>query len=254
MQTYKEEYLVDFRDVDRTYHLKFPQLLEILGTVSTKHTAYVGFDPMYLNRKGLAWILYEWNVQMLETNLYANKISIETFVVQKRGMYFVRYFAIYDSEQKMIGRAFSKWVVADLEKRRIVKIPDEILQCFGAREGIDEIEQKFIEKMPSETLRQSENRQFSFEQSFSVRFYDVDANCHVNNVRYVEWAVESLHRVKNFLETYRPKSLCILYKKEKSPEGKVIVKTRKENNSTYHEVYSDEGVLLTLLQMDWVEK
>ena len=40
----------------------------------------------------------------------------------------------------------------------------------------------------------------SFKKKFNVRYSDIDSNGHVNNVNYVEWAIESvpLEVVKNF--------------------------------------------------------
>ena len=50
------------------------------------------------------------------------------------------------------------------------------------------------------------------ENIFKVRYGDIDSNMHVNNVRYVEWAVESLP-----LETvlnYELKELNVVFEKE----------------------------------------
>ena len=153
LKTYSENYIVDFRDVDRYYDIKIPQLLEIMGTVSTKHTNELGFDPFYLIRQGLAWILYEWKVDIETTKLYAQTIKIETFAVDRKGMYFIRYFGIYDKDDKLIGRAAAKWVVINTMQRKIVKLPQEILEA--AKINIEELNenQKYIYDMPEKPLR-----------------------------------------------------------------------------------------------------
>ena len=254
LKTYSENYIVDFRDVDRYYDIKIPQLLEIMGTVSTKHTNELGFDPFYLIRQGLAWILYEWKVDIETTKLYAQTIKIETFAVDRKGMYFIRYFGIYDKDDKLIGRAAAKWVVINTMQRKIVKLPQEILEA--AKINIEELNenQKYIYDMPEKPLR-LEKRQDDFIQTiFPIRFYDIDSNHHANNVKYVDWAIESLHQYEDFLKKYKVSHLSITYKKETGEDGDIICKTYMNNLRTYHEIYSSKNILLTVLELKWTER
>lgn len=254
MNTYREEYIVDFRDVDRNYHIKFPQLLEILGTVSTKHTNSVGIDPYYLSSRGFAWILYEWKIEMIETKLYARPIKIETFGIDKRGMYFIRYFGIYDETDRIIGRGFSKWVIIDLEKRRISKIPSEILEAFRIEGGQKSKDREWIMDLSDDTLRSGTLKEEGWvEHRFPLRYYDIDPNQHVNNAKYLEWAIESLHGEKHFLQDHIPRSVCIVYKKEKSPDGEVVCYVQREEQTTRHQIFSSEGELLTIVEINWKE-
>lgn len=255
MQSYWEDYIVDFRDVDRGYHIKFPQLLEVLGTISTKHTNSVGIDPYYLHSKGLAWILYEWKVEMIRTQLYARPIRIETFGTDKRGMYFMRYFGIYDEEGSIIGRGYSKWVVIDLQKRRIAKIPNEVLEAFQFNRNETSETQDRIMKLPDSTPRTRKMEEVERKVChFPLRYYDIDPNGHVNNVKYLEWAIESLHGEGDFLDAHVPKTVSVVYKKEKSPEGEVVCSFIREDMQTYHEISSTEGELLTVIEICWKEK
>ena len=72
---YTDYHVVDFRDVDRNYNIKLSALLQILSTAATKDFHYSGFDPMYLNRKNLAWVIYEAQIDMDVTRLYANTLK-----------------------------------------------------------------------------------------------------------------------------------------------------------------------------------
>lgn len=254
MKEYKEEYIVDFRDVDRDYHIKLPQLLEVLGTVSTKHTDSLGIDPYYLQRRNMAWVLYDWRVEMEETKLYATSIKIRTFSVDRRGMYFIRYFGIYTSEGIRLGRGFSRWVVIDLEKRRITKVPKEILEVFKDGSKEETREQLWMmevseRELPSPVQNLNEGRKL-----FDVRYYDVDVNRHVNNVKYVDWAIESLHGEGSFLSDFRIHGASIVYKKEKGPEGRVVATYSLKGNRSYHEIFSEDGQLLTVLNFEWKKK
>lgn len=253
MKIYSEDYIVDFRDVDRTYDIKFPQLLEILGTMSTKHTNYMGFDPFYLNRQGLAWILYEWKVDMKKTRLYATKIKIETFAIDKKGMYFIRYFGIYDQDGQIIGRASAKWIVINIEKRKIVKLPNEMVNKFGVDISSMNEDKKWILNIPETTIKAKNLKENCIQKNFPIRFYDIDPNNHANNVKYVDWAIETMNDGE-FLEKYKLESLNVVYKKETGASGNIISRAVKNENTTYHEIYSSEGNLLTILEIKWLEK
>lgn len=254
MKTYTENYIVDFRDVDRYYDIKCPQLLEILGTVSTKHTNEMGFDPFYLNRQGLAWILYEWKLDINFTRLYAETIRIESFAIDKKGMYFIRYFGIYDKNNKIIGRASAKWIVINTQKRKIVRLPKEMIDIFKPDISSMNEDQKWILDIGEDTIKAGNIYDDYIEQIFPIRFYDIDPNHHANNVKYVEWSIETLHSEEDFLKNHRIQKLNVVYKKETGEIGKILSKAKKVNNKTYHEIYSSDGHLLTLLEIEWVER
>ena len=68
------------------------------------------------------------------------------------------------------------------------------------------------------------------ENIFKVRYGDIDSNMHVNNVRYVEWAVESLP-----LETvlnYELKELNVVFEKECKYGAEIIAsyELREDND------------------------
>ncbi|MDO4793833.1 MAG: thioesterase [Filifactor alocis] len=254
VKEYKEEYIIDFRDVDRDYHVKLPQLLEVLGTVSTKHTDALGIDPYYLQRRNMAWVLYDWRVEMEETELYATLVKIRTFAVDRRGMYFIRYFGLYTPEGVRIGRGFSRWVVIDLKNRKITRVPKEILKVFeDGNEGKTQ-EQLWIMGVSDKDFCPIDHSLKEGQKIFDVRYYDVDANHHVNNVKYVDWAIESLYSEGDFLSEHCVNAASIVYKKEKGPEGRVVAKYLLGKDRSHHEIYSEEGELLTVLDLEWKKK
>ena len=74
-------------------------------------------------------------------------------------------------------------MLINIDKRRAVRIPDDQYTAYGVE--LDEKSDIKMEKL--EKLQEVTSKNF-----FKVRYGDIDSNMHVNNVRYVEWAVESL--------------------------------------------------------------
>ena len=65
MQTYKKDFIPYYRDVDRNYTMKLPSVIEYFGIISTFHSAYLGIDPMFMEKRGLGWVLYSWRGSVL---------------------------------------------------------------------------------------------------------------------------------------------------------------------------------------------
>ena len=86
---------------------------------------------------------------------------------------------------------------------------------------------------------------------FTVRYRDIDMNEHVNNTKYVCWAIESIDH--EFLINHKIKNLKVIYKKETTYKDVVTSKvySTKEDNVLLHKIYSSEGVELAVLQSTW---
>ena len=98
------------------------------------------------------------------------------------------------------------WTLIDLENRRIIKP-----QSIGI--NIPEIEdyKSYVEKYEP-VLTEIETKKVGQRQ---VLYNDVDANLHMNNAKYIEWALDllpySLH------QQYYIEQLSMHYKKEMAP-------------------------------------
>lgn len=246
---YQDNYIFTFRDVDRHYNVNFHTLLQTIFTVATKHLDSMGFDPMYLTKKSMAWVVYESSINMQKTNLYAHNIKIVSFVKNIKNIYSMRYFLLYDEDGTMIGSAVSKWVVIDTKKRSLTKIPQEIINAFEKEEALEqdilELTNKKTEKIKKLDLEYKNT-------SFDIRYFDIDPNKHVNNIIYLTWAVESLSNEGDFLEKYHLVSSNIVYKKEcPYTQKKVTVKYLLESAYSTHEIYDDENNLLCIINLQF---
>ncbi|MCL1832895.1 MAG: thioesterase, partial [Leptospirales bacterium] len=72
-------------------------------------------------------------------------------------------------------------------------------------------------------------------------YFDCDFYQHVNNVKYVEWCIETLPI--EFLKKHRLYEIDINFKKESSIGDRLIVKTcaGSEDNTFIHSITSEES-------------
>ena len=88
---------------------------------------------------------------------------------------------------------------------------------------------------------------------FKVRYGDIDSNMHVNNVKYVEWAVESLPL--EVILNYQLEELSVIFEKECRYGAEIIASYEiKENESglvILHKIVDNEDKELTVLISKW---
>lgn len=258
MEHYTKNIIVDFKETDRFLNLRLDSFVQMLNTVSMYHTVSLGFEPNYMENNHMAWVLYSWNLHLENGDYYAKKITFKTFAVFHRDIYSHRYFYVLDEESNIVGYAVAVWIVIDTKKRKMTRIPLKVQNVFMS--SLDEknqsIEKQIIEGIPISPLKKIRNMEYTYEREFPVRFNDIDSNLHVNNTVYVNWAMESLITVddEDFLIDHVPSDLSIVYKKEKRPGGKVIVKAKLEDLTSYHEIYDEEDCLLSLVELTWKKR
>lgn len=111
-----------------------------------------------------------------------------------------------------VGKATSQWIAFNLEKRKLARIPQSVIDQFESQalkgcvvmgEDYDAAEKlPDVRGMPGVTL----------PKSHSVRRSDLDMNQHVNNVVYTEWLLESVP--EHYWSDYQLKELVLEFRNE----------------------------------------
>lgn len=255
MKHFEMDYIVDFHDVDRYFDLKAESVLQILGRVSTFHEVQ-GFRlaPGYMSEWNMAWILYQWKLEIFQPKLYARKIRVFTLPVLKKDMYCYRYFLLQDLKGNTVAQAVSQWVAVDTEKRRIGRIPAPVVEIITGDGILGEDLTRRIVDIDVQPLRKTDY-EFELETRIPLLYSDIDSNWHVNNTIYARWATETIYQHDpDFLLHKYHETFNIVYKKEKKPGGSVLSRLHFEGDTSYHEIRDEDGTLLTLMEIRWVDK
>lgn len=91
-------------------------------------------------------------------------------------------------------------------------------------------------------------------KEYEIRYRDIDSNGHVNNVNYVEWAIESvpLEIVKNF----SIKRVNVVFEKETKYGESINVSCSTLLNEgdkivTTHLIKNNDGIEVCKLELEW---
>ncbi|GMI99725.1 hypothetical protein HRI_003641800 [Hibiscus trionum] len=169
-----------------------------------------GFGATHgMMRNNLIWVVSRMHVEVDHYPIWGEVIEIDTWVGAsgKNGM---RRDWIIRSQATGItyARATSTWVMMNVQTRRLSKMPDEVR---------GEISPWFIEKqaikeaVPEKIVKLDDKAKY-VNSGLKPKRSDLDMNHHVNNVKYVNWMLETIP--DKFLECNKLSSIILEYRRE----------------------------------------
>ena len=218
-------------------------MLTLLQETAADHCYSAGHSLFSLMSENLGWVLLSGVMQMDYYPRYKEKIIIRTWISKYQAIRGIRENIIYDENYNVIGRAKGLWVFYDIEKRRPTKIHKDFKEKWLSSEEVC-IEHNISNKI--EAIDSAESM-----KEFKVNMYDMDTNKHVNNIRYLQWLMESIP--EEILDNYHLYSIDGRFISE-AQYGDVIVSLTKsdndkdsEGNSFVHTIHvkGDEKVCAT---------
>jgi acyl-ACP thioesterase len=149
-------------------------------------------SPGALMKRGYAWVLLRYSLEVVRRLPGIDEeISIETRHTLNDGFYTLRVFRVFSTsnEAETLVLAKTSWVLIDLAAGRPVRAVQHLPEVFSGVADDPPIDPEFpaIPKF-SGSVRSARP---AGERLFPVRFHDLDANGHVNNAVYFEWAFEA---------------------------------------------------------------
>lgn len=158
-------------------------LCEYMQEAAGNHAAKLGLSIERLHGEGLAWVLARMRIAPEALPAVHERVQVETWPVSVEGLQFRRDFIVRREDGSVAARAVSHWVVVSLATRKVGRIPAFIAEVAldNAATAMDDAKRRLNEV--SGTVEPC---------VFRARLADVDRNRHVNNVRYMEWIIESV--------------------------------------------------------------
>lgn len=242
----EKEYQIHYYEIDYKKRCLITSLLNYLQDLAILQSDQLGAGIDYLTEHKMAWVLYRWDVKINKYPMYREKIKIRTYAYSFVKFYAYRKFEVTDESGEIIGSADTVWLLVNTENKKPIKINEHMYQAYGV--AIDE-------NTPLEFEDLEEMSETEIENEYEVRYSDIDTNRHVNNVKYVDWAIETVP-----LNTVKDHSLIRLkaiYKREATygKMVKVYTQTSPKNDGIIclHRIVDSEGTDLCFLETTWVK-
>ena len=219
LKTYTQDFRIASYQADVSARIKPSAILEIMQEMAGAHAEMLDVGRSRLLAMNLAWVLTRVEVRMERYPLSGEVITVETFPMPNRRVFFPRYFIFRDAAGNQIGCAGSMWVVLDITTRKMANaaeiaplLPDnsDLTAPMGMPATVEEI--------PGEE-----------QESFRSPVYtDLDMNGHVNNTRYLDWCCNELG-----IDTMRSatmKQFAVNFNQEILPGQEVRTALRREGD------------------------
>lgn len=244
--TAEKEYEVNYYEVDYKKRVLLTSIMDYFGDICTMQSERLGVNLDYMKENNMAWVLFKWDINVLRYPLYGEKIKVKTIPYSFRKFYAYRTFEVVDSSGNLVITANSLWFLIDTNKRKPIKIPQEMYKAFGI---------EFNDDAKLEIRKIKTIQDFDVKQEFNVRYSDIDTNRHVNNVKYAEWAIETVPM--EIVLNYTLNKINITYEKE-TVYGDVVTvctKVNKQGNEMLcqHKITNSSEEIVTLAETNWVQ-
>ena len=182
--TYTEQFFVRRFEIDRNTKLLLQALCMAMGEAAGNHALKLGFGTEQLSEHDLTWVLVKMRIVMEDMPKMRETFTLETWPTTVERLQFRRDFIMRDGSNNIFVRAVTQWVIMNTKTRRLDKIPDAFV--------------KLRPDAPNYALEDGNIRIGTVENGFAgsefrIRLSDMDHLEHVNNTKYIDFALETAH-------------------------------------------------------------
>ncbi len=242
---FEKEYKINIYDVDSKLQCKFSSLVDYLWDIVISQSESLGETEKGFVHNNCFWVLLKYDINIYEYPKFKEIISVDTEVLGVKKFYGYRGYTIKNSQGKVIAEALSIAILIDIEKRRPMKISPDQYEIYGIKGELEE-------PIPLDDILKLEKEEYS--NDYPIRYSDIDSNSHVNNVKYMEMAIDTLPR--SILKEYSLSNIKVLFKKETNDGDTLhisseVIENKNDELTTLHTIIGDDKKLLTKLQLKW---
>jgi len=181
---FEKQYELRYFEMNKFGEAASTTMLTLLEETAADHCYSINHSLFDLGKQNIGWVLLSGIMTMNRYPSYKEKITIRTWLSGYSLIKGIRENIIYDEKRNIIGKSKGLWVFFDIVRRRPIQIFNSIKESWSY--CIDEsIHHDITKKIkPIDAAIHI--------KEFKVNRFDVDTNQHVNNIRYLQWLIESI--------------------------------------------------------------
>jgi len=197
------------------------------------HAKKLNFDITDLQKQGLTWILYKLQVKVFSFPKRWQNVQVKTWPSAGDGLRAYRDYELYDDRNEQLAVGLSQWMVLDIQRKRPVKMPEELLEGrFKTDHHVLPIHKQNLKNISSNHCT----------YIGKVGYNDLDMNQHVNNVRYIDWATG--FRSSENIKFPKCREIIIQYVAEATINDNIYiadVNSEKQRDLLNHTIFKNEN-------------
>lgn len=181
---YEKTYTVRYSEVTDKAVSSLSALVSYFQDTTMFHSDTVGQGIHDLMEQHMAWLLASWRIEVYRYPRYAETVTARTWATKFAGVYGYRDFSLTDEQGNTIAVASSIWIQYDAGAKKMKRVTQEVADMYGA-------EGNFVFPDGDEG-RIRAPKAYTDVGTVQVKRRDLDTNNHVNNIHYIDYALDAL--------------------------------------------------------------
>ncbi|QUC04811.1 acyl-[acyl-carrier-protein] thioesterase [Atopobium sp. oral taxon 416] len=221
---------IRYSEIDKDAHLSLLGCMNYLQDCGTFQAEHLGIGLDHMHKFHYGWIVGTWHIEIDQTPLFGEPITISTWAYEVKGFSGKRNFTIKDKDGHAFLKADSLWFPFDLKAQKVIHVPKSDLAYLDP-----ETPRLDLPPLPR-TIKPkgipTQGRPIVVSEAL------LDTNDHMNNAYYISLAQAALpNRLPHVIEVQYRRAATLddtmvpdIYN---TPQGGHIVDLRDPYGTTY---------------------
>lgn len=201
---YQESFQVPFYECDPQGDMHLSAAMNHLILASERQLSKLGVGPKELSDRRLGWVTTEYEIEITALPRQHDHVQAKTAALQYNKFFCYRDYWLLAQTGETLVHVRSIWIMMSYQNRKMAKLPDDLTAKMGSRYD------SAVQRLPR--LQPFENQTQDLQKQYQVRYFDIDANQHVNNAHYFDWMLDCLPAT--WLKTHQIKQMQLRYEHE----------------------------------------
>ena len=223
-----QNHIITCYEADANQLMRPTAMLDLMQEAANVNASALGFGYDEMINSNMAWVLSRIHVKFIDTPKWRQEVNLKTWHKGVAKLFYLRDFILYDKEYNTMALATTSWLIIDLNTRRLVRNNDLALSDTPMH-AIETPADKVVVPVDIEP---------ELVRKHPITWSEVDSNGHVNNVKYVTWAIDAVK--PEDIKEHPLKELLINYDAEVMP-GDTVKISRVRQETEYGIVYYITG-------------
>ena len=220
---------IRFSETGEDGKLKITSLVNYFQDCSNFHSNSLNMGADMLHKKGRAWLLSSWQIEVERLPREGEEVIISTWAYDFKGFYGHRNYVMETAAKERLAYANSLWIYLDAQNGIPCKVDEEEAKGYALEEKLEMEYAPRKVAMPTTSVT---------KELFEVLPCDLDLNHHVNNGRYIVMAEKYLpvgFEVRQMRAEYKHQAVLgnVITPCISEDEGKITVALCDEEHNPY---------------------
>lgn len=195
---WKEDFKVHSYEIGASGFVTPQAICRFMQEAASNHAAALDVSAEEVEQLQQMWVLAQLSLRMRHYPRWHQTLHLETWpVATQSAVRGNRDFVLKDERQRELGIASTTWLLLNRQTRRSLRLPQGLFDVAMPPRATDILHAPKACDLPggyvvSAATGDAAGGAGVTRMEFRIRASDIDWNMHVNNVCYLEWALEGV--------------------------------------------------------------